>query len=71
MDWRARTALHATYHDAIRKNLNPFVLFGGIRLPDADPWPERRRDHLGDRPSTTMPSRPHVTPKPAPQRVRI
>jgi len=29
---------HATYHDHIRKNLNPFVLFGGVRLPDADPW---------------------------------
>jgi peptide/nickel transport system substrate-binding protein len=29
---------HATYHEHIRKNLNPFVLFGGIRLPDADPW---------------------------------
>ena len=23
---------------------------GGPPLPDADPWPERRRDHLGDRP---------------------
>jgi peptide/nickel transport system substrate-binding protein len=29
---------HATYHENIRKNLNPFVLYGGIRLPDADPW---------------------------------
>ena len=29
---------HATYHDHIRKNLNPFVLYGGTRLPDADPW---------------------------------
>src|SRR5207249_11140558 len=29
---------HATYHDSIRKNLDPFVLFGGVRLPDADPW---------------------------------
>ena len=29
---------HATYHENIRKNLNPFVLFGGTRLPDADPW---------------------------------
>ena len=29
---------HATYHDNIRKNLNPFVLYGGTRLPDADPW---------------------------------
>jgi len=29
---------HATYHENIRKNLNPFVLYGGTRLPDADPW---------------------------------
>jgi len=29
---------HATYHDNIRKNLNPFVLYGGTRITDADPW---------------------------------
>jgi peptide/nickel transport system substrate-binding protein len=29
---------HATFHENIRKNLNPFVLYGGTRLPDADPW---------------------------------
>ncbi len=29
---------HATYHENIRKNLNPFVLYGGTRLPDADAW---------------------------------
>src|SRR5439155_25980671 len=29
---------HATYHEHIRKNLNPVVLYGGTRLPDADPW---------------------------------
>ena len=29
---------HATYHENIRKNLNPFVLYGGTRIPDADPW---------------------------------
>jgi peptide/nickel transport system substrate-binding protein len=29
---------HATYHENIRKNLDPFVLYGGTRLPDADPW---------------------------------
>ena len=29
---------HATYHDNIRKNLNPFVLYGGSRITDADPW---------------------------------
>src|SRR5215475_5277779 len=29
---------HATFHENIRKNLNPFVLYGGTRLTDADPW---------------------------------
>jgi len=29
---------HATYHENIRKDLNPFVLYGGTRLTDADPW---------------------------------
>src|SRR5215467_9191442 len=29
---------HATYHENIRKNLNPFVLYGGTRITDADPW---------------------------------
>jgi len=29
---------HATYHENIRKNLNPFVLYGGTRLTDADVW---------------------------------
>jgi peptide/nickel transport system substrate-binding protein len=29
---------HATYHDNIRKNLNPFVLYGGTRITDADAW---------------------------------
>jgi peptide/nickel transport system substrate-binding protein len=29
---------HATYHENIRKNLDPFVLYGGTRLPDADAW---------------------------------
>jgi peptide/nickel transport system substrate-binding protein len=29
---------HATYHANIRKNLNPFVLYGGTRITDADPW---------------------------------
>ncbi|MFQ5961064.1 MAG: ABC transporter substrate-binding protein [Candidatus Methylomirabilales bacterium] len=27
---------HATYHQNIRKNLNPFVLYGGTRLTDGD-----------------------------------
>jgi peptide/nickel transport system substrate-binding protein len=29
---------HATYHENIRKNLNPFVLYGGTRITDADAW---------------------------------
>jgi peptide/nickel transport system substrate-binding protein len=29
---------HATFHENIRKNLNPFVLYGGTRITDADPW---------------------------------
>src|ERR687888_1712435 len=29
---------HPTYHENIRKNLNPFVLYGGTRLPDGDVW---------------------------------
>jgi peptide/nickel transport system substrate-binding protein len=29
---------HATYHENIRKNLNPFVLYGGTRLTDGDVW---------------------------------
>ena len=37
---------------------------GGPPLPDADPWPERRRDHLGDRPSATSPSRRRTPPRP-------
>lgn len=43
---------------------------GGPPLPDADPWPERRRDHLGDRPSSTQPSRPRPVHRPAPSRIR-
>ena len=42
----------------------------GPPLPDADPWPERRRDHLGDRPSATSPSRPRTAP-PSPARRRV
>jgi peptide/nickel transport system substrate-binding protein len=29
---------HATYHENIRKNLNPFVLYGGTRITDGDVW---------------------------------
>jgi hypothetical protein len=29
----------------------------GIPLPDAGPWPHRRRDHAGDRPVSTQPVR--------------
>jgi peptide/nickel transport system substrate-binding protein len=28
---------HATFHENIRKNLNPFVPYGGTRITDADP----------------------------------
>jgi peptide/nickel transport system substrate-binding protein len=31
-------AEHLTYHEYIRKDLNPFVLYGGTRLPDGDVW---------------------------------
>ncbi len=40
----------------------------GPPLPDADPWPERRRDHLGDRPSATPPARRRTAPAPGPRR---
>jgi hypothetical protein len=43
---------------------------GGPPLPDADPWPERRRDHLGDRPSATPPSHRRTPPAPARRPVR-
>jgi hypothetical protein len=42
---------------------------GGPPLPDADPWPRRRRDHHGDRPSATSPAHRRTT-APAPRRVR-
>lgn len=29
---------HPTYHENIRKNLNPFVIYGGTRLTDGDVW---------------------------------
>ena len=29
---------HATYHQNIRKNLDPFMLYGGTRLTDGDVW---------------------------------
>lgn len=29
---------HPTYHEYIRQNLNPFVLYGGTRLTDGDIW---------------------------------
>jgi len=40
----------------------------GIPLPDADPWPTRRRDHAGDRRPARQPARrslPHREPDPA------
>ncbi len=39
---------HATYHENIRKNLNPFVLYGGTRITDADPWLSLFFDSQGD-----------------------
>ena len=35
---RTQLVEHATYHDNIRKNLNPFVLYGGTRITDGDVW---------------------------------
>jgi hypothetical protein len=44
---------------------------GGRELPhpDAEPWPQRRRDHAGDRPpadapARRVPARPERTPEP-------
>jgi len=34
----AQLVEHATYHENIRKNLNPFVLYGGSRITDGDIW---------------------------------
>ena len=36
VDLQLRLVEHATYHQNIRRNLNPFVLYGGTRLPDGD-----------------------------------
>ena len=44
---------------------------GGPPLPDADPWPERRRDHAGDRPSAAPPSHRRTPPAPARRPARI
>ena len=42
---------------------------GGPPLPDADPWPQRRRDHLGDLRPATPPARVRTAP-PTRRRVR-
>jgi hypothetical protein len=44
---------------------------GGLRLPlpESQPWPARRRDHLGDRHGAPVPSRRHA-PERAPIRTR-
>src|SRR5207237_9514074 len=34
----AQLVEHATYHENIRNNLHPFVLYGGTRIPDGDVW---------------------------------
>ena len=36
VDVQLQLVEHATYHQNIRRNLNPFVLYGGTRLPDGD-----------------------------------
>jgi len=36
VDLQLRLVEHPTYHQNIRRNLNPFVLYGGTRLPDGD-----------------------------------
>ena len=36
VDVQIQLVEHATYHQNIRRNLNPFVLYGGTRLPDGD-----------------------------------
>jgi peptide/nickel transport system substrate-binding protein len=38
VDLQIQMVEHPTYHDNIRKNLNPFVLYGGTRLTDGDVW---------------------------------
>jgi hypothetical protein len=46
---------------------------GGLQapLPDAGPWPQRRRDGHGDRRPATRPGRPPIhRPRHAPARVR-
>ncbi len=40
----------------------------GLPLPDAEPWPARRRDHVGDRPPAA-PSRRRGAPEREPARV--
>jgi len=38
VDLQLQLVEHPTYHQNIRKNLNPFVLYGGTRLTDGDVW---------------------------------
>ena len=38
IDLELQLVEHATYHENIRKNLNPFVLYGGTRITDGDVW---------------------------------
>jgi peptide/nickel transport system substrate-binding protein len=38
IDVNVQLVEHATYHENIRKNLDPFVLYGGTRLTDGDVW---------------------------------
>jgi hypothetical protein len=41
----------------------------GVPLPDAAPWPHRRRDHGGDRAPATQPARRAPAHQPGPLRV--
>ena len=38
IDLEIQMVEHATYHENIHKNLDPFVLYGGTRLTDGDVW---------------------------------
>jgi hypothetical protein len=40
-----------------------------VPLPDAEPWPRRRRDHGGDVPPATAPARSPAAPHRVPERL--
>jgi hypothetical protein len=43
----------------------------GLPLPDAAPWPGRRRDHEGDRRTPPVPQRHRGVPSPVPARAPV